>query len=256
MSSATITPAPLHSVSTTEGPIDLPIRYWDGSAAVALFTVPAPAARALVEPLGVQPVRLPGDRALVGVMFNEYRRTSVGPYNEVGVTVVCAPPDAPAWRILTDPLRRVRSRRLGWAVVDLPVTTPQADVAGREIWGYPKFVTDIAVRFRRSAFHGQVADPADGTPIVTLEGALGTPLPMPAMDAVTYTRHHDVPWRTVIDVRGPFRCHLASRLLLRVGPSAHPMTGRLRALGLDGATPVVVLVTSAWRSLLHEGVPA
>ena len=35
-------------------------------------------------------------------------------------------------------------------VVDLPVTTKEAQAAGIELWGYPKYVTDIETRFDES----------------------------------------------------------------------------------------------------------
>ena len=245
----------LHRVRTTQGEVDLPIRYWDVSVAVALFTVPLEPARDLVAPLGVEPIPLAGQRTLAGLAFYEYRHTSVGPYNEVALTVTSAPRGTPGWRLATDPLRAVRRRELGWAVLDLPVTTERANAAGREIWGYPKFVTDIPIRFTPQAFHGQVRDPSDDETIVSLEGSLGWSLPGPRIDLVTYTAHEGATWRTVVDVRGRFRGHRGSGLRLHVGDSSHPMARRLRTLGLSDARPTAVLLTHEWRSLLHEGAP-
>jgi hypothetical protein len=155
------TTAHAHQVSTSQGEVELPIRYWDVSTAAAVFRVPAETAAELTAPLSVAPVRV-GDHALAGLVFYEYRHTSVGAYNEVGLTVVSAPPHVPGWRLAVDPLRAVRRRDVGWAVLDLPVTTELANAAGREIWGYPKFVTELPIRFAPHAFHGQVRDPDRG----------------------------------------------------------------------------------------------
>ena len=248
------TTAHARHVSTSQGEVELPIRYWDVSTAAAVFRVPAEPAAELTAHLGVTPVRI-GDHALAGLVFYEYRRTSVGVYNEVGLTVVGAPPHVPRWRLPADPLRAVRRRDVGWAVLDLPVTTERANAAGREIWGYPKFVTDIPIRFAPHAFHGQVRDPDGDGEILTLEGALGSGAPGPRLDVLTYTRHEGETWRTVVDVRGRFRIHRGRTLQLRVGDSSHGMAQRLRALGLDEASPTALLVTHEWRSLLHAGAP-
>ena len=64
----------------------------------------------------------------------EYRKTDIGPYNEVGLTVLALAPGDPI------PANYV---------VDLPVTTAVANRAGREIWGYNKFVAAIDVKERR-----------------------------------------------------------------------------------------------------------
>ncbi len=245
----------LRRVATSQGEVELPIRYWDVSTAVALFTVSAQPARELVAPIGVEPIPLGGQRALAAMVFYEYRHTSVGIYNEVGLTVAGVPPGTPGWRLATDPLRAVRRRNLGWAVLDLPVTTERANAAGREIWGYPKFVTDIPIRFTPQSFHGQVRDPSGDEAIVTLEGTMGSGLPGPRIDLVTYTTHEDTTWRTVVDVRGRFRVHRGSGLRLDVGASTHPMAQRLRTLGLVNARPAAVLITHDWRSLLHGGAP-
>ena len=71
-------------------------------------------------------------KAVVVVYCIEYRITDIGPYNEVGLTVLAGAPGDPI------PANYV---------VDLPVTTAVANRAGREIWGYNKFVAAIDVRW-------------------------------------------------------------------------------------------------------------
>jgi hypothetical protein len=108
---------------------------------------------------------------------------------------------------------------------------------------------------RRTPSTGRCATPTGDGEIVTLEGALGSGVPGPHLDVLTYTRHEGQIWRTVVDVRGRFRIHRGRTLHLRVGDSTHGMAERLRALGLDGASPAALLLTHEWRSLLHAGAP-
>jgi hypothetical protein len=88
------------------------IRYFDVQCLVATFPTDLNRAAELLKGTGL------------------YRITDIGPYNEVGLTVVA--------RVPGDPIP-------GNYVINLPVTTAVANRAGREIWGYNKFVAAIDV---------------------------------------------------------------------------------------------------------------
>lgn len=143
-------------------------------------------------------------------------------------------------------------RAPGFAVLDLPVTTPIADVGGREIWGYPKFVTHLPIAFHDGGFDGEVQDP-DGRQICALGGTFGRGRPFPMVDLVTYSSLHGQRWRTEITTSGHHRMFDGSQLRLRLGSSDHAMRMRLERLGLDGASPLVFLLSTDYRALLHEG---
>lgn len=243
------------TVETSEGPVQLPILYYDVSAASALFVIDADPARDLLDPMGLEPVMVPGGRTLAGLAFYEYRDTTVGPYNEVGLAIAAEPAGQGRGVLaMSDMLRSVRRRRLGFAVLDLPVTTALTNASGREIWGYPKFVTELPISFGPGVMLAQVRDP-DGGMICAFGGPLGRGMRVPVFDLVTYTQLDGRLIRTVVDVRGSFRAHRDPGLRLDIGDSNHPMTDRLRHLGLAGAAPVVVLVSHDWRSALHVGTP-
>ena len=81
-------------------------------------------------------MRFVGGRALVGVAFYQYRETTIGPCDEVGVTMAAmqigmAQPPLPLLSMMRD------HDRVGFHILALPVTTASACAAGREIWGCP-----------------------------------------------------------------------------------------------------------------------
>ncbi len=227
---------------TSEGPVDLPILYFDATNVVAAFGVKPEIAKRLL-PRELEPVCV-RDRAVVALSFYEYRSSSVGPYNEVGTAIL-------AKRIG----QKTRWSTAAGFVVDLPVTTRTANAAGREIWGYPKFVTPITFSLQDRRFSSSVTDPEADEPIVTIFGQMGMPLPSPPISFSTFTLRDQRLLRTTITVRG--RCAIRGRgnVTLRVGRgSQHRMAQNLRALDLDGARPIALITTQKFKATLPEGV--
>jgi hypothetical protein len=242
--------------ATTQGDVDLPILYFDTSTLLAFFVADRDAVEAKLSGTGLQPALTIGGRALVGVAHYEYRRTGVGSYNEVGVALPVLPEGAPAPR---NPIQAlygsVDERHLGFHILDLPVTTPLANAAGRELWGYPKFVAPIPFHLNRKSFESSVMDPDGHGDIFTLSGRLLPALPVPPMSLVLYSHRGEDLLRTIVNVRGRTNLRLGRSLELRVGDSTHRMANNLRDLGLDGAHPAIVMDTHRFQSRLNAGVP-
>ena len=235
------------------GPVKLPILYADGGSLVAFFWVdPGRAARRLGD-TGLVPARFPGGRALLGLAFYDYRDTAIGPYHEVGSALAVRPAGAEA--SMLDLLRPASRRRVGFHILDLPVSSAIADAAGREIWGYPKFVAELPQRFEPGTFSGAVMAPGGGE-ILRLEGRASWLVPMPALDLVLYSHLGGRLLRTVVEVRAPTRIAGGGGFRLALG-NGHRMAGALRDLGLDGGRPFAVArCDQGFQARLHAGSPA
>ncbi len=244
---------PTSESRTSLGPVKLPIVYAEGRSLLAFFWVdPVKAARRLAD-TGLVPVRFPGGRALLGLAFYDYRDTAIGPYHEVGSALAVRPAGAEASAL--DLLRPASRRRVGFHVLDLPVSTAIADAAGREIWGYPKFVTELPERFEPGAFSGAVMAPGGGE-ILRLEGRASWLVPMPALDLVLYSHLGGRMLRAVVEVRAPTRVAGGGGFRLALG-SGHRMAETLRDLGLDGGRPFAVArCDRGFRARLHAGTAA
>jgi len=123
-------------------PVTLPIRYRDAESMMAFFPLPTRHVKGLLPCPKMKPVEVVPGYALLALVAFEYRDTDIGPYNELGI---CFPIlyNNPVSLPFLPMLFEKRYPRLGFYVHHLPVTTDVACRAGREIYGYPKFVAQI-----------------------------------------------------------------------------------------------------------------
>jgi Acetoacetate decarboxylase (ADC) len=215
----------------------LPIRYFDVQCLVATFLTDMDPAAELLNGTGLLAVAQEDGKAVVLLYCIEYRTTDIGPYNEVGLTVVARVPGDPA---------------PGIYVVNLPVTTALANRAGREIWGYNKFVAAIDIKRDGKRFSTTLRDLENAT-IGVLEGTRGASVPVPLHDILTFTLNQGRVTKTLINVLTKFHGSGGDGFVFKVGTSTHPMVNNLRRLGLDGARPVLVEYADPFQALLFPG---
>lgn len=245
---------PLWPAPTSQGNVDLPILYYDNSNLIAMFWVEHDAAQSLVEQQGLTAIRFAGTKALIALAFYEYRNTAIGPYNEVGVAIAALPNGStpPAMPLLSL-FYKLDCNRAGFYVMDLPVTTAEACAAGREIWGYPKFVTPISFSLNEGNFSGTVAAPDGPGNLLTLSGKAGVGVPGPLLDLVLYSRLDGKLLRTLVNTRGGGTIGLPGSIRLQVSDSDHVMSRNLRTLGLRDAKPAFVSYTHKLQLRLNAG---
>ncbi|MFG2881291.1 hypothetical protein ACGFYV_03025 [Streptomyces sp. NPDC048297] len=229
---------PTTSVATTAGPVDVPVRYYDSSAAHLCYRVDAGTVRSLLPDVTwMVPSRLRG-RALAVLSLYEHRCTTIGPYAEIALSVLVDDLWRPRPRdIAGDLLRRVDLRRTGRQILSLAVTSEEARTVAREIWGQPAVRTtaeaDLIGRDLR------FMSPDLG---ITVEGRLGPGIRCPEADWVLYGRRDRSTVRTLVRAHGHLRLHTGAGVLPRLDTAAaEPMAGHLRRLGISGARPLFVL---------------
>lgn len=220
--------------------VALPIRYIDDRCLAATFLTDLGGASEVLEGTGLQPVPQEDGKAVVLYMTWEYRHTDIGPYNEVGLTILSVAKQDPAPAIY---------------VADLPVTTEVANRAGQEIWGYNKFVTQIEVKGEGKRFASIVHDPQSGL-IASLEGTRGGSVPVTPTDIQSFSLLQRQVIKTLVQVPTPWHASGGEGFLMTVGGSTHRMANNLRTLGLDGAVPVLVQYADPFQSLLFAGTAA
>jgi len=240
---------------TSQGMVDLPILYFDTSNVLAFFLCDTNKVTRMLRGTHLKPGLSVGNRTVVAISFYEYRKTTVGVYNEVGVAIpVLHYTDRAPLGGITDLYSATESRKLGFHVLDLPVTTEMANAAGRELWGYPKFVTDISFQLGGGCFHSKVQDPDSGQTILSIDGRVGLGVNVPPLSPVTYSRRKDTELRTTVNVRGDVKLSYPWGMKLTVGNSQHIMAKNLRALGLENARPISLMSTDKFQSRLNEGI--
>ncbi|MQY34289.1 hypothetical protein SRB17_22550 [Streptomyces sp. RB17] len=242
---------PTTSRPTTAGPVDVPVRFYDSAAAHLCFPVSADAVRGMLPgATWPTPSRL-GRRALAVLSLYEHRCSTIGPFTEIALTV----PVDDLWRprpydVAADLLRRVDLRRTGRYVLSLAVTSDEARVVAREIWGQPAMRTTA-----EADLTGRRIDVRSGDLGLTVEGRLGLGIRCPETDWILYGRRAESTVRTLVRAHGRPRLHRGTGVRLRLDTAAaEPLAGQLRRLGIDRARPLFVL--SCPQFLLHRSAGA
>lgn len=249
---------PQTRVRVSAGDVQLPILYYDASALYAFFLVEQEKIRELLLDAELEPGMRVGSKAVVGLACYQYRDTSVGVYNEVGLAVAVSRQGDPlsmgGWRDVLASFTHPEERRSGMYVLDLPVTTALANAAGREIWGFPKFVTPIEFELCDNRFSCSVKNPDTGTPLMTLAGRMGVAVPARPFSLALYSYCNQQLLRTTVNVRGKSQISLPGSVRLQVGDGDHVMVQHLNRLGLNNARPLALLWTDCFQSRLNAGV--
>ncbi|MFN8036780.1 MAG: acetoacetate decarboxylase family protein [Acidimicrobiia bacterium] len=211
------------------GRIELPIRYYRTDCFLGVFSADVDAVAARLPSDRLAPVRLTAGRAAVGIVAYNYLETGVGPYGEIGVAAMCtfgghAPPVLPA-------LLETRYPGFGAFVLHLPVTTRVACAAGRTVWGYPKFVSDMAFDLQPELQRVELRE--GGADLLSLEVQRGGRVVRDHKPLVTFTVKDGDLIRTEVASRAVYQVGVGrSRGHLELGD--HPLAGELRGLDLSG----------------------
>jgi hypothetical protein len=233
------------AVATSAGPCELPILYTDASMLTLFYRVDPVVAAGLSADAPFEPWTILGNAVAVVCAF-EYRATTIGPYGELGIGILVRRRGSKPSLVrgLVD-LRKEKDA--GLLVVDLPVTTESACAAGRELWGYPKYVTTMETDFGQERIRFGL-----GKELVLTMGKSRGPT-TPGIPYVTYSVDPEGRvLRTIVDVDHRVRWGGARSVRIDVtgdGPSARTV----KALALDTRAPVLAFRTDAMRSILPLG---
>jgi hypothetical protein len=126
-----------HTIAGTV--LTMPVRIRRASQHMAMFSVDADAAQAMIDYSGMQVCRYRPGKAAVVLMLMHYVDGDLGQYLEYGTNVMVNPPGSSATG-----LKALQSA--GALIHHLPVDGAFTMEAGRSIWGYPKVMADFTIR--------------------------------------------------------------------------------------------------------------
>jgi hypothetical protein len=227
--------------------VGLPVEVRRAAQWGVQYLVPAAAAQRIVDPTGLEVTGpLPG-RALLALAVCRYDDTDLDPYHEVAVSFVVRPHDAPPRPSALARAREFTSGAIGAYIHRLPVDQSFTCEAGRDIWGFPKWITAIDIDEPEPGDTGRGTGTTvrlvdDGVHVLTLTMAAGGPIRLPSQAPPSYSYRDGVlrrtPWAT--SAEGVTGRPGGATLIL----GDHPMADELRSLGL----PKRALFTSstAW----------
>jgi hypothetical protein len=194
--------------------VTIPVEVRRARSWFASFIVPAARVAELVGPAGLEPARLPGGRAMLSLAFVRYDDGDLDPYREIAVAFLVADPAG--------------GRGKGAYIHRLPVDQEFTCAAGREIWGFPKFVTPIEINEELRADRAVLT--VDGRMTLTITQRHGVPAPMRSTAVDAFSFCDGILRRTRWELRGS-----GSRMRLggvRVELGSGEIADELRSLGL------------------------
>ncbi len=135
-------PAPLELAEDVSKTYSFPTFYADVTCAIAIFLCDYRRAQAMMPHSSMQPVKMPGGRAVVLLSCYEYKKVmNIAPYNEIAMTI---PIMVDGWAPPLLPLVMDFAKK-GYYVFSMPVTSLENQIRGTRIWGLPKIVEEIDV---------------------------------------------------------------------------------------------------------------
>jgi hypothetical protein len=181
--------------------VAIPVEVRRARSWFSSFLVPAARVGEIVAPTGLRPATVPGGRAMLSLAFVRYEDGDLDRYHEIAVAFLVTDPEDP------------RGRKKGAYIHRLPVDQEFTCVAGREIWGFPKFVTPIEITEATSASSRHASSPpepradratltVDGAPALTITQRRGVPAPMRSTAVDAFSFRAGVLRRTRWELRG------------------------------------------------------
>lgn len=212
-----------------------------------------------LEGIGLKPCRFFKNKAMVSLTFFNYQEVTIGGYDEVVISIMVYPealgePSHPLSTILFTK-KGNRWGSMGTYVLEMPVTIPAARAAGREIWGFPKFLTTIPYNLSGNHFEFGVKDPDTNESIVEVKGEMGPGFSGKAFDLVAFNNYEGTIFKVITEVNGKMKNCTCRNVRVKAGPGNHRMTRNIRDLGLETAKPLAIMSSDYLQTRLNPGRP-
>ncbi|MFA6008352.1 MAG: acetoacetate decarboxylase family protein [Desulfobacteraceae bacterium] len=208
---------------------------------------------------GLKPCHFFNGKAMVSLIFFNYQDVTIGGYDEVVISIMVYPESLGEPSFPTSTILFVKKgdwwKKLGAYILEMPVTIPAARAAGREIWGFPKFLTTIPSKLSGNSFEFGVKDPDTNESIVDVKGEMGPGIYTKAFDLVSLNNYENTIFKVVTEVNGKMKNCLCKKIEVKAGPGNHRMTRNIRDLGLETARPFAIMSSDNLQTRLNPGKP-
>ena len=246
---------PLYTQDFSRGEIQLPILIKDSTAVYCQFVAPREKVANLLRDKPLDPAFVLGSKALVGLTVQANHQSTVGTHVNMDLVIPVTRQTGFKRPSSWQEIRMSGDRRhMGFYVSDSALDSPVMLSAGREVWGYPKFMAQMLTRFKGAQLYSECNDFDGRKGIVRLTGFGPRLFRVPSIDLTMFSLKGNELLRSLVNTRGSFHLHWPLGFRLQVGDSDHPMAQRLRYLGLDNARPLVVFSCDDYQARMNAGV--
>lgn len=209
-------------------PFQLPVACQNSPAIMAVFTINAHKAKALM-PDEVHPFIL-WKKALLVITVIDYRETNIGKYIEYSIAIACTHGLKAAPRLL--PAIFMKYFGTGQYVVDLPVSTDISVKGGKGIWGMPKHKANLDFKIGEDKISSQYDLDDKLVTYFEINKPKRTPWPM-TMSAANYCAFRGMLMKSYIHFKGKLGFSIFSHAKARFVVGDHPRAQILRELEID-----------------------
>jgi len=229
-------------------PADFPIFYYDYRFIGTYFPVKTSRARNLLPHANFKPIEIWPGTVMIGITAFEYHDTSVGPYNEIAISIPTIFPP----RFFFPLLSAIAMRRKGIMHIyihHLPVTTDIALKGGIYFWNYPKFLSEIT--FQDKGDNLEVILKEKGEMILKLNSKKPLLNRSQKLEVHTYSLKDNVVMHGLIEAWAPKLGLMMKGTIAEIEFGEHPISKELSALNF-GKTAKGVVYAEGAMTKLHE----
>jgi len=223
-------------------PFALPVVCHTSPVLMAVFTIDASRAQALMPGNEVHALRVSRDRGLLVVTVIDYRDTVIGKYVEYSIAIACTHGRRPAPMLL--PAALMKTFGTGQFVIDLPVSSEISVKGGKGIWGMPKHRAALDFQIGATTVSSMYA--LDGREVTTIEIArpASTPLPI-RMSAVNYCAFRGMLMKSYVYFKGKAGVTFMKKGAATFHLGTHPRAEPLRTLDINPDPLLTAFIPSA-----------
>ncbi len=138
--------------------ITFPVIVADASMLMNAFLVDATVAQNMIKDSGFRVIELFPGKAILQLLFVDYRKNELGDYNEGAIIFPVLTPGESKPFPFFGTLKRMATGRVGNFVYRMPVDQEFTTHAGRYIWGFPKWMARIDIEFGATRASGSFFD--------------------------------------------------------------------------------------------------
>jgi hypothetical protein len=209
--------------------INFPVAVADASMLMNAFLVDATVAQDMVKDSGFRVIELFPGKAILQLLFVDYRENELGDYNEGAIMFPVLTPGESKPFPFFGTLKRMASASVGNFVYRMPVDQEFTTHAGRFIWGFPKWVARIDIEFGDKRATGSFFD--EGELVYSFSAKTGGKTKAKEQRAASLAIRDGKAWKTYGTNTGSGLTFSLGGEMPTIGES-HPLAKELRALGL------------------------
>jgi hypothetical protein len=208
--------------------IPMPVKVGAASMLMQAFLVDANTVENIIKGTGYRALVIWPGKAIVQLLAVDYRENDLGDYNEGAIIFPVVTPGQKLFPLLGAWLALISGKACNY-VYRMPVNQPFTTHAGRFIWGFPKWPTQMDFEFNDKTAMGYFSD--NGQLVYKIQAATGGKMAMKDQKSPSVTVRNGKAYKT-------YGISSGSGVTFKVGGAepeignAHPLALELRSLGL------------------------